>query len=72
MTSSYEPITFAGTPPTTLPAGTSFVTTAPAATMLFSLIVTPKLMMAFAPIYTLSYLNLAILTAVVVAFVFVV
>ena len=41
MDSSNVPMIFAGTPPTTLPAGTSFVTTEPAATIEFSPMVTP-------------------------------
>lgn len=43
-------ITFAGTPPTTVLAGTSLLTTAPAATMAFSPTVTPGKMVAPAPI----------------------
>ena len=46
-------ITFAGTPPTMAFAGTSLVTTAPAATMAFSPIVTPCKTVTFAPSHTL-------------------
>lgn len=46
-------ITFAGTPPTIVFGGTSLVTTAPAATIEFSPIVTPEVMVQFAPIQTL-------------------
>ena len=45
-------ITFAGTPPTMALAGTSFVTTAPAATMAFSPIVTPCRTVTLAPSHT--------------------
>ena len=44
-------ITFAGQPPTTALVGTSFVTTAPAATMAFSPTVTPGQITARAPIH---------------------
>nr|DAF45430.1 MAG TPA: hypothetical protein [Siphoviridae sp. ctBLh2] len=42
----------AGTPPTIVSAGTSFVTTAPAATMALSPIVTPLRIVAWAPTQT--------------------
>ncbi len=42
----------AGTPPTIAFAGTSFVTTAPAATTALSPIVTPCRMVAFEPTHT--------------------
>ena len=42
-------ITFAGTPPTTAKSGTSFVTTAPAATTAYSPIVTPGQTVTFIP-----------------------
>ena len=45
-------ITFAGTPPTIALAGTSLVTTAPAATMALSPMVTPCRMVTFAPSHT--------------------
>lgn len=45
-------ITFAGTPPTIIRAGTSFVTTAPAATTASSPMCTPLSMVAWAPIHT--------------------
>ena len=45
-------MTFAGTPPTTVFAGTSLCTTAPAATTAPSPIVTPCRIVAFAPIHT--------------------
>ena len=45
-------ITRAGTPPTTMSGGTSFVTTAPAATMAPSPMVTPGVTVALAPIHT--------------------
>ena len=44
---------FAGTPPTTVFASTSFVTTAPAATIAPSPIVTPGNIVALEPIHTL-------------------
>ena len=44
---------FAGTPPTIVFGATSFATTAPAATMAFSPIVTPLSIVTFAPIHTL-------------------
>ena len=47
-------MTFAGTPPTTVFAGTSLCTTAPAATTAPSPIVTPCKIVAFAPIQTFS------------------
>ena len=47
-------ITFAGTPPTTVRSGTSFVTTAFAATTLPLPILTPGKMNVFDPIHTLS------------------
>ena len=50
-------MTFAGTPATTVLAGTSFVTTAPAATTEFSPIVTPGKIVAFAPIHTLRLIS---------------
>jgi hypothetical protein len=43
-------ITLAGTPPTMVLSGTSFPTTAPAATMAFSPMVTPANIVALAPI----------------------
>ena len=46
--------TRAGTPPTTVIGGTSFVTTAPAATTAQSPSVTPGRMVAFEPIQTFS------------------
>ena len=45
-------MSFAGTPPTTMLGGTSFVTTAPAATIAPSPMVTPGVMVALAPIHT--------------------
>ena len=45
-------ITFAGTPPTTVFASTSFTTTAPAATTALSPIVTPEHITAFDPTQT--------------------
>ena len=47
-------IIFAGLPPTTTLSGTSFTTTAPAATILFFQIVTPFPTTALSPIQTLS------------------
>ena len=51
-------MTLAGTPPTTTPSATSFVTTAPAATITLGPIVTPGLTHTFAPIYTLSNISI--------------
>ena len=45
-------IIFAGTPATTVFAGTSFVTTAPAATIALSPILTPRRIVALEPIQT--------------------
>ena len=50
---SIDLMTFAGTPPTMVFAGTSFVTTAPAATMALSPMVTPERIVAFEPTHTL-------------------
>src|SRR5699024_2521860 len=47
-------VAFAGTPATTVFSGTSFVTTAPAATTALSQIVTPGNIVALDPIHTLS------------------
>lgn len=49
MRSLVRPITFAGTPPTTEPAGTDFVTTAPAATTESEPMRTPGMSVALAP-----------------------
>ena len=46
-------MSLAGTPPTTMLGGTSFVTTAPAASMTPSPMVTPGVTVALAPIHTL-------------------
>lgn len=46
----------AGLPPTTAQGGTSFVTTAPIPITAPSLIVTPGIITAFAPIHTLSFI----------------
>ena len=47
----------AGTPPTTVFAGTSLETTAPAATTAFSPMVTPGSMVAAAPIHALRLMT---------------
>ena len=54
MLESSSLIIFAGFPPTTTLSGTSFTTTAPAATILFFPMVTPLPIMALSPIHTFS------------------
>ena len=52
------PIIFAGTPPTTLPAGISFVTTAPGAIITFGPIVTLYIIVAPAPTKTFEWISI--------------
>ena len=51
---------FAGTPPTTVFAGTSLETTAPAATTEFSPMVTPGNIVAAAPIHALRLIMIGL------------
>ena len=51
-------ITFAGIPPTITLSGTSFVTTAPAATIEFFPTVTPARIVAFAPIHAFFFIRI--------------